>query len=154
MQIYVEAESNANSFANCRSVNSINGAIAANIRRSREQCKLVCKLPRRNSINGAIAANIRRSREQSKCFCYAEAEKPVTGNGKGMAPLKSHPLYRKSRQPLKVLFRVLSCNHEKMMKDERIRATTASAPTLLTVSRRNSLIIQQQFNDYQSNNTQ
>ena len=27
--------------------NSINGAIAPNIRRSREQCKRVCKLPRR-----------------------------------------------------------------------------------------------------------
>ncbi len=31
-------------------------------------------LPRRNSICGALATNIRRSRVQSKCFCYAEAQ--------------------------------------------------------------------------------
>ena len=58
-QIYAEAESRANVFAMPRR-NSINGATAANIRRSREQskCFLLCRGV--NSINGATAANIHK----------------------------------------------------------------------------------------------
>ena len=49
LQIYAEAESNENELVRF-------------------------SLPRRNSICGALATNIRRSRVQSKCFCYAEAQ--------------------------------------------------------------------------------
>ena len=55
----------------CRGVNSICGR-RPNCAEAESRANSFA-MPRRNSINGATAANIRRSREQCKFTCYAEA---------------------------------------------------------------------------------
>ena len=88
-QIYAEAESRANVFAMPRR-NSIYGRqVKYTQKPSAMQARL--QLPRRSRINGAIAANIRRSREQSKCICSPDfgspgSAGPFTPSSTGHAP--------------------------------------------------------------------
>ncbi len=75
LQIYAEAESNENELVrfSLPRRNSICGALATNIRRSRVQGKCFC-YAEAQQYKWHLVPNIRRSRVQSKCFCYAEAQ--------------------------------------------------------------------------------
>ena len=110
-QIYKEAESRANVFAMPRR-NSIYGRQVKYTQKPRAmQARL--QLPRRSRINGAIAANIRRSREQSKCICSPDFGSPGSAGPFTPSSTGHAPRIRGNNPPAQKYSYYICIHHEK-----------------------------------------
>ena len=110
-QIYKEAERRANVFAMPRR-NSIYGRqVKYTQKPSAMQARL--QLPRRSRINGAIAANTRRSRAQSKCICSPDFGSPGSAGSFTPSSTGHAPQIRENNPPAQKYSYYICIHHEK-----------------------------------------